>query len=141
MATMLRSALRRCGLADTYQGHKYTAHATRRSFATWLKEAGVAEATIKRLMGHAGSGVTQLHYTAQSLATLRAAVESIRLDLLRGHLVALPMRVAAGAESAPIDPPEAAGRTADLTAGRGMASRNPNQFPHARQDSNLRPAA
>jgi hypothetical protein len=31
----------------------------RRSFATWLNEAGVAESTIKRLMGHAGSGVTQ----------------------------------------------------------------------------------
>jgi integrase len=65
MAAMLRGDLRAAGLPDSYEGHPYTAHATRRSFATWLSEAGVAEATIKRLMGHAGSGVTQLHYTAQ----------------------------------------------------------------------------
>ena len=97
MATMLREDLLAAGLPDRYEGHPYTAHATRRSFATWLSEAAVAEGTIKRLMGHAAGDVTALHYTAQTLRTLRDAVESIKLDLSRGEVVALPIRAVAGA--------------------------------------------
>ncbi len=141
MATMLRGDLRGAGLPDTYEDHKYTAHATRRSFATWLNEAGIAEGTIKRLMGHAGSGVTQLHYTAQTLATLHAAVEAIHLNLTTGQVLTLPLRIAVGADGPAAEPPQAAGRTAELTAGRGKYAGKRSTFKHARQDSNLRPAA
>jgi hypothetical protein len=107
--------LRAVGLPDHYESNPYTAHATRRSFATWLTEAGVAESTIKRLMGHAGSGVTQQHYTAQSHAILRAGVEAIQMDLSTGQVIALPMQaVAASPESSKTD-----GLTADFTADRG----------------------
>jgi excisionase family DNA binding protein len=112
--SLLRADLLAAGLTDKYDGkHAFTAHATRRSFATWLTEAGVAESTIKRLMGHAGSGVTQQHYTAQSLATLKAAIECIVLDLTTGQLVALPMRAVGGSHPEP----QAAGHTADLPRG------------------------
>ncbi|HEV3189781.1 MAG TPA: tyrosine-type recombinase/integrase, partial [Polyangiaceae bacterium] len=113
-AGMLRADLRAVGLPDKYEGkHPYTAHATRRSFATWLTEAGVAESTIKRLMGHAGSGVTQQHYTAQTLAMLKAAVEAIRLDLSTGDVIALPMRAVGATE----DDNQTEGHAAELTAG------------------------
>jgi integrase len=131
MAAMLRADLRAAGLPDQYEGHPYTAHATRRSFATWLNEAGVAEGTLKRLMGHASSGETQQHYTAQTLAALKAAVEAIRLDLSAGELVTLPMRAVGTGKM----PPQTVGLTADftagLTAGRGKESTQVPEIPGA----------
>jgi hypothetical protein len=118
MAVMLRADLRAAGLPDEYEGYPYTAHATRRSLATWLAQAGVAEGTIKRLMGHAGSGVTQRHYTAQTIAMLQAAVQSIHLDLSTGEVVALPMRALAGTDRHSKADGLTAGFTATLTAGR-----------------------
>jgi hypothetical protein len=125
-------------LPDAYEGHNRIPP-TRRvgAFATWLNEAGVAEGTIKRLMGHAGSGVTQLHYTAQSLETLRAAVECIRLDLSMGKLLALPVRMASGGSGGPsggsTDEPQAGTVAAvsyrRLTAGRGTRRRNRRMIP------------
>jgi integrase len=91
-AALLREDLRAAGLLDTYEGHNYTAHATRRSFATWPTEAGVASETVKRLMGHAAEGVTAQHYAAQNLALLRAAIESIVLDLTTAQVISLPVR-------------------------------------------------
>ncbi len=91
-AALLREDLLDAGLPDTYEGHPYTAHATRRSFATWLTEAGVASDTIKRLMGHAAEGVTAQHYAAQNLDLLRAAVETIALDLTTAQVITLPVR-------------------------------------------------
>ncbi len=146
MAPMLRADLRAAGLPDQYEGNPFTAHATRRSFATWLTEAGVAESTIKRLMGHAGSGVTQQHYTAQTLATLKAAVETIRLDLSTGEVIALPMRAVGGSER----DPQADGHTAEFTAGLPQAAvnggvrkrRNPNDSEGSgTRVSNSRPSA
>jgi integrase len=122
MAGMLRADLRSAGLPDAYEGHPYTAHATRRSFATWLTEAGVAEGTIKRLMGHSGSGVTQQHYTAQTIATLHAAVASIRLDLSTGEVIALPMRGVAGSDRTPKTEGLTAVFTAGLTAARSKGA-------------------
>jgi hypothetical protein len=131
MATMLRADLRAVGLPDAYEGHPFTSHATRRSFATWLAEAGVAEATIKRLMGHAGSGVTQQHYTAQTLATLHAAVESIRLDLSTPDGIALPMRALSGPDRSP----ETDGLTADFTAGRSKPDGKSSMISRERDTS------
>src|ERR1035438_636383 len=74
-------------------------------------------------MGHARSGVTQQHYTAQSLETLRAAVESIRLALSTGQVIELPMRLAAGAPEGPKTDGRTAELTAALTAARGKAPR------------------
>ncbi len=125
--SLLRADLRAAGLPDKYEGNPFTAHATRRSFATWLTEAGVAESTIKRLMGHAGSGVTQQHYTAQTLTMLQAAVESIKLELSTGQLIALPMRGVAGSSQEDPEPSQAAGPTADLPRGlpRPAVSKSP----------------
>jgi integrase len=96
-APLLRADLVAAGLPDTYEGHPYTAHATRRSFATWLTEAGVPSDTVKRLMGHAAEGVTAQHYAAQNLETLAAAVAKIELDLSGGggKVIALPVRAVA----------------------------------------------
>ena len=116
MAAMLRADLRAAGLPDHYEGHPYTAHATRRSFSTWLREAGVDAETRDRLMGHSAGSVGERHYTAMTaavMAKLRDAVETIRLDLSTGEMIALPLRAVAGAEEGS----EAAGLTAALTAG------------------------
>ena len=122
MATMLRADLRNAGLPDTCEGHNLTAHAMRRSFSTWLSEAGVDSHTRDRLMGHAATSTAEKHYTAVILTKLRDAVESIKLDLTTTRVVALPVRRAVGTEplSKPaFDPPQAAGLTAVLTAARG----------------------
>ncbi len=126
MAGMIRADLRKAGLPDTYQGHKLTAHATRRSFSTWLSEAGVEEATRDRLMGHAPATVAERHYTSSIMTKLRDAVESIKLDLTTGQVISMPMRIVASGEAASepgsdasSEPPKAAALTAVLTAGRG----------------------
>jgi integrase len=121
MAVMLRADLVRTGLPSTYEGHNYTAHSTRRSFATWLAEADVPEDTRRRLMGHAAGDVTALHYTARSLRSLHEAVERIKLDLSAGEVIALPMRLASGAREPSTTEPQAGTVTAILTAGRGKA--------------------
>jgi integrase len=118
MAKMLRADLRAAGLSTTYEGQPYTAHATRRSFSTWLREAGVDIETRDRLMGHAAGSVGERHYTAMTpgvLAKLREAVESIQLDLSNGEVIALPMRAVGGVVLAP----QAVGLGADLSAGLG----------------------
>jgi integrase len=107
MAQMLRADLRAAGLPDTMEGHNLTAHATRRSFATWLSEAGVDEASRDRLMGHAAASVAEKHYTATILAKLRDAVECIKLDLAMGQVIALPLRMVASGETASTLPSEA----------------------------------
>jgi integrase len=126
MAVMIRADLRKTGLPDSYEGHKLTAHATRRSFSTWLSEAGVEEATRDRLMGHAPATVAERHYTSTILTKLRDAVESIKLELTMGQIIALPMRAVASGETASepgseaaSEPAQAAGLTAVLTAARG----------------------
>jgi hypothetical protein len=108
-------------------------------FATWLAEAGVAEATIKRLMGHAGSGVTQQHYTAQTLATLHAAVESIRLDLSAANGFELPMRAVPGTDRTPKTDGLTADFTAGLTAGRSKPEGKSSMISRER-DTGLEPA-
>jgi integrase len=135
-AGMLRADLRRVGLPYTYEGHNLTAHSMRRSFSTWLSEAGVEEATRDRLMGHAPATVAERHYTSTILTKLRDAVESIKLHLTTGQVIALPMRAVAIAESASAPPgepgpeaPQAAGLTAVLTATRGKGE--------AKQDESL----
>jgi integrase len=103
-AKMLRADLRAAGLPAAFEGHPYTAHATRRSFSTWLREAGVDAETRDRLMGHAPASVGERHYTAMTaavLAKLRDAVELIELDLSSGELIALPMRAVGEVDLAP----------------------------------------
>jgi hypothetical protein len=72
------------------------------------------------LMGHAGGSVGERHYGAKDLERMRAAVETIALDLSTGQVVALPMK----AVGAPIAPLEADGRTAKLTAALTAARGN-----------------
>ena len=60
---MLPADLRAADLPDDYQGHKFTAHAWRRSFSTWLTEAGVEDSTADRLMGHAPPSTRARHHT------------------------------------------------------------------------------
>ncbi len=132
MAAMLRADLRAAGLPDTYEGHPYTAHATRRSFSTWLREAGVDVETRDRLMGHSAGSVGERHYTAMTpavLARLRAAIESIQLDLSNGEVIALPMRAVGGVVLGPQAAGLTAGFTAALTAGRSKGAGNPQSFP------------
>jgi integrase len=80
-AEQLRTALRRAGRPDTYEGHNITMHALRRSFSTALQSFPQV-ATVKHdLMGHSGKGADQRHYVAVSMRVKQEAVESIRLDV------------------------------------------------------------
>jgi hypothetical protein len=80
------------------------------------------------LVGHAGGTVGERHYGAKDLERMRAAVETIALDLSTGQVVALPMR----AVGAPIAPLEADGRAAKLTAGRGNRRSDSSTIPGER---------
>jgi hypothetical protein len=59
--------------------------------------------------------MTAQHYTALAISTLQAAVETIRLDLSAGEVIALPMRAVGGADPVP----KAAAHGADFGAGLG----------------------
>jgi integrase len=76
---LLRADLEALNLPTHEGGQPFTFHATRRSFATWLTDAGVADADIKRLMGHTANDVTHKFYTAAVLKRLREAVVRISL--------------------------------------------------------------
>ena len=78
-ADHLRADLARAGRSTTFEGHPITYHATRRSFATWLYEAGVPDVARRRLMGHGKADVTD-GYTAKNLAPLAAGVLAIPFD-------------------------------------------------------------
>jgi hypothetical protein len=79
-------------------------------------------------MGHSAGSVGERHYTAMTaavMAKLRDAVETIRLDLSTGEMIALPLRAVAGAEEGS----EAAGLTAGLTAGRSKRRQKTPRIP------------
>ena len=71
-------------------------HACRRSFLTWLTNAGVASDIIDMLAGHAGKSTRARHYTAAELETMAKAVATIELSITSGEVVALPLAVAVG---------------------------------------------
>jgi len=125
-APALRADLKRIGLSAERGGHAITMKSARRSFATWLHEAGVEETVVGRLMGHASKTVTGRHYTANDLERLYAAVRGIRLDLRAGEVVALPVRIASGSGSGGSGPTYPTARsvihTAVLAAVRSKAA-------------------
>jgi len=57
---------------------KHTPHEMRHTFATRLNDAGANPFTIKMLMGHAGTGVTERHYTHKNIHELRKAVSLLK---------------------------------------------------------------
>jgi integrase len=67
------------GLPVEVSGQPITAHATRRSFATWLSDQGVEESTIALLLGHAGSSTVARHYSAATIERLYKAISRIEL--------------------------------------------------------------
>jgi hypothetical protein len=91
-----------------------------------------------RLVGHAPADVGEKHYTARALATLRDAVETIKLDLRTGEVIALPVRAVANAPSAPQTVIHTAESTAGLprpaVSGEGIA----NDSERRGRDSNPR---
>lgn len=78
-ARYLRAHLGAVGFPTKYEGHPVDFHATRRSFCTWLADAGVSEQVIGRLMGHKGRTTTEVNYTSRSMQQLREAVANIPL--------------------------------------------------------------
>jgi integrase len=94
--------------------------ATRHTFATWLAGAGVEEAIISRLMGHAAKSVARKHYIDDDLGPLLAAIKKIQIDLTMGKVVALSLAFVAngGAEG----DTRLMSDTAKLTAVRGKAA-------------------
>jgi len=70
----LRDDLEASGLPIALNGEPFTIQATRRSFSTWLADAGVEDATIGMLLGHAGKSTATRHYTAPVLRRLASAV-------------------------------------------------------------------
>jgi integrase len=76
---LLREDLEALKLPTHEGGQPFTFQSTRRSFATWLHDAGVDESDIKRLLGHVQTSVVQKHYTASVLRRLAAAVAHVPL--------------------------------------------------------------
>jgi hypothetical protein len=95
-------------------------HSLRRSFYTWLRAARVEGDTVKMLMGHSGGSVGERHYGAKELERMRAAVETLVLDLSTAQVIALPVRAAAGSNRTP----KTEGLTAVFTAGLTAARSN-----------------
>ncbi len=88
-ASILRTDLGHAKCSSKYAGeHPFTFHALRRSFSTWLAEAGVPAEVREKLMGQRPRSVAGAHYTAFSLATLAEAVAKITLDLSPAQVVA-----------------------------------------------------
>jgi hypothetical protein len=52
-------------------------------------------------MGHSGGSVGERHYGAKELERMRAAVETIVLDLSTAQVIALPVRAAGGSNRTP----------------------------------------
>jgi integrase len=79
-AEMLRVDLEAAKLPTDCDGHAFTFQASRRSFATWLSDAGIDEETRSRLMGHRLSSTVAKHYTAPVMRKLGEAVRTIPLS-------------------------------------------------------------
>ena len=62
--------------ACSVRGH--TTHDCRHTVATLLDNAGANEAAKKRILGHAGSGVTEAVYTHKSLLQLRKTIQLLK---------------------------------------------------------------
>lgn len=101
-ALRLRNHLERAGCTTTQNGANLTLHAARRSFGTFLLEAGVEERIRTRLMGQSSPGVNA-RYAATELPILRDAI--VRLDL--------KLEVKAANDAAEVD------SASDLPAPRG----------------------
>lgn len=75
MGDRLRGHLSAYGVSGFYEGkHPIDFHALRRTCLTLLTNAGVADADVKELAGHARRGVTRQCYVAASVDRLRRAV-------------------------------------------------------------------
>lgn len=76
------SYARFCSLWDTLMAacniHKHTTHDCRHTVATLLDNAGANEAAKKRILGHAGSGVTEAVYTHKNLLQLRKTIQLLK---------------------------------------------------------------
>ncbi|MGB0890143.1 MAG: tyrosine-type recombinase/integrase [Solirubrobacterales bacterium] len=80
-AKRIREDLRAVGRSgQSAKGNPVDFHASRRSFLTWLKEAGVDDLYRKRLAGHSDSSVTNTSYTGAELRLLRDVVNRIALE-------------------------------------------------------------
>ncbi|MFA5892255.1 MAG: tyrosine-type recombinase/integrase [Actinomycetota bacterium] len=135
-ADLIRDDLRSAG-APVAPGVDF--RACRRSFATWLYEAGVDEETRGRLMGHAPQSVTSDHYTATVLARLSEAVARIPLRCIRCAEYCAPrtiIDVAAGQKSH--EPPKQSDESAPVA--QGIEQRFPNTSGStARIDDEIEP--
>ena len=76
------SYARFCSLWDKIMAacniHKHTTHDCRHTVATLLDNAGANEAAKKRVLGHAGSGVTEAVYTHKNLLQLRKTIQLLK---------------------------------------------------------------
>lgn len=66
-----------CRSLAHYTGIDFTPHTLRRTFARTLMDAGVQDAVIEDLMGHAPSSVLRRHYTGISWAEKVAAIAKL----------------------------------------------------------------
>lgn len=57
---------------------KHTPHEMRHTFATNLNNVGANSFSIKMLMGHSGTGVTEKHYTHKNIHELRKAINLLK---------------------------------------------------------------
>jgi hypothetical protein len=73
------------------------------------------------LMGHSGGSVGERHYGAKELQRMRAAVETIVLDLSTARVIALPVMTTGGSDRTPKAEGLTAVFTAGLTAARSKA--------------------
>ncbi len=79
-AEFLRKDLEAIGEATHVSGHALTFHALRRTFPSMLADLGVPQDVRDRLMGHAGKGAGERHYTERELRVMAEHVNKIELE-------------------------------------------------------------
>lgn len=79
-AEFLRRDLKAIGALTEVGGHPLTFHALRRTFPSMLADLGVPQDVRDRLMGHAGKGAGERHYTERELRVMAEHVGKIELE-------------------------------------------------------------
>jgi integrase len=78
-ADRFRNDASAAGLPTAVDGHPLTFHALRRTFATWLRAAGVPQEARQVLMGHVPRTAEERHYSEENPAALAEFVGRIPL--------------------------------------------------------------
>lgn len=125
-ARFIQDDLRAVGCADSVGGEKLKFHGLRKSFRTWLENAGVSESIADAMIGHVGTSVARKHYIGRDVEVWREAIETIRLDLAHGEVLPMRLRAVVGGDTMAMDTGQG---NPDHVAGGDVKGRDVGSFP------------